>query len=32
MGAKIADYKSLIDNLKTEAVQAGDAYLECSAK
>lgn len=23
MGAKIADYKSLIDNLKTEADQAG---------
>ena len=32
MGAKITDYKSLIENLKTEAAQAGDSYLECSAK
>ena len=29
MGAKITDYKSLIENLKTEAAQAGDSYLEC---
>ena len=32
MGAKITDYKSLIENLKTTAAQAGDSYLECSAK
>ncbi len=32
MGAKIIDYKSLIENLKTTAAQAGDSYLECSAK
>ena len=32
MGAKITDYKSLIENLKTEAAQTGDSYLECSAK
>ena len=32
MGAKIADYKALIHKLKTEAVNAGETQLECTAK